>query len=419
MNTLLKSATIIDPESPFHRQVSDILIADGKIVRIALHIEAEDNIRTVNPPNLHVSRGWSDTGVCFGEPGFEERETLENGLNTAATSGFTDVVVQPDTQPVTDTHADVAFLRNKAAGHAVNLYPTGALTMQSKGKRLAELYDMKNAGAVAFGDYKKPVVHANLLKIALQYAQGFGGLVCSFPQETTIAGSGTVNEHIAATKLGLKGMPALAETLQIARDLSILNYTGGKLHIPTVSTAAAVDLIKAAKQKGANVSCSVAIHNLLFTDEALHEFDTRFKVLPPLRSEEDRQALIDGLKDGTIDFVSTDHCPINIEHKKTAFEDALYGTIGLESAFGALHSLFDTETTVALLTRRKESFGIPVREIKEGEKASLSLFNPDITYTFSEKDIRSASKNSAFLGSTLRGKAYGIFNNGQLIVNPL
>ncbi|MCB0376025.1 MAG: amidohydrolase family protein, partial [Sinomicrobium sp.] len=351
MNTLLKSATIIDPESTFHRQVSDILIADGRIAKIAQTIEAGDNFNTVTLNNLHVSRGWWDSSVCFGEPGFEERETLENGLATAAKSGFTDVAVQPDTHPVSDSRPDIAFLRSKAAGNAVNLYPVGALTLQSKGEHLAELYDMQNGGAVAFGDYKKPVTNPGILKIALQYAQGFDGLVCSFPQENNIAGSGVVNEHIAATQLGLKGIPTLAEALQVARDLFILEYTEGKLHIPTISTAAAVELIGNARKKGLNVSCSVAIHNLLFTDAVLREFDTNFKVLPPLRTEADRYALIDGLNQGIIDFATTDHCPVNIEHKKTVFDHALYGTTGLESAFGALHNLFGTEKTVELLTR--------------------------------------------------------------------
>ncbi|MEM9687383.1 MAG: dihydroorotase, partial [Bacteroidota bacterium] len=249
--------------------------------------------------------------------------------------------------------------------------------------------------------------------------QSFNGLIYSFPQENKIAGSGVANEHTATTKLGLKGIPALAETLQITRDSAILDYTGGRLHIPTISTEASVEIIRSAKEKGLNISCSTAIHNLLFTDEALHEFDTHFKVLPPLRTEEDRKALIHGLDDGTIDFVTTDHNPVNVEHKKTAFDHAYYGTIGLESAFGALHTLFSTEKTIALLTKEKSCFGLSSHTIKEGEKASLALFNPDITYTFSEKDILSTSKNSAFLGTVLQGKAYGIFNNDQLILNTL
>lgn len=418
MSTLLKSAKIIDPESPFHHQILDIHIADGRIVNIAESITPEDHT-TITLENLHVSRGWLDSGVCFGEPGFEERETIANGLTTAAKSGFTDVLVHPHTLPVADTGSAIAFLTARAAGNAVNLYPIGALTMGGKGVQLAELFDMKTAGVVAFGDYKSPVTNSNILKIALQYAQSFNGLIYSFPQENKIAANGVVNEHIATTKLGLKGIPALAETLQLTRDSAILNYTGGRLHIPTISTAASVDIIRSAKESGLNISCSTAIHNLLFTDEALHEFDTRFKVLPPLRTEEDRKALIRGLDDGTIDFVTTDHDPVNVEHKKTAFDHAYYGTIGLESAFGALHTLFSTEKTIALLTKEKSCFGVSSHAIKEGEKASLSLFNPDITYTFSEKDILSTSKNSAFLGTVLQGKAYGIFNNDQLILNTL
>ncbi len=417
MNTLLKSAKIIDKESTFHNQVMDVHISDGTIINIAKNIEPSDDFETVHLDNLHISRGWSDNSVCFGEPGYEERETIANGLTTAAKSGFTGVAVQPDTSPVADTGSGIGFLKSKAVGNAVDLYPVGALTVGSKGGKLAELYDMKNAGAVAFGDYKVPVSNPEVLKIALQYAQGFDGLVCAFPQDNKIAANGMVNEHIATTKLGLKSIPALAELLQVTRDIAILEYTGGKLHIPTISTAASVEHIKRAKEKGLNISCSAAIHNLFFNDDVLHEFDTRFKVLPPLRSEDDRLALINGLKNGSIDFVTADHYPVNIEHKKTAFDHAMYGTIGLESAFGALQQVFDMEKAIELLTKSKALFNIPSPSIKKGERANLSLFNPDEEFIFGEKDIFSTSKNSAFSGAKLKGKAYGIFNAGQSVLN--
>ncbi|NER13815.1 dihydroorotase [Leptobacterium flavescens] len=418
MNILIKSARIIDPkDSKFHQTTQDILIENGLIKEIATAIEAKKDWTIIEKENLHISRGWFDSSVSLGEPGYEDRETIENGLNVAARSGFTAVAVNPNTHPILDTNADISFVKSRAFNKAVDLYPIGALTVKSEGKDLAELFDMKNAGAIAFGDYQRSISNPNLLKIALQYVQSFDGLVFSFPQEDQIAGKGVVNEEVNATFLGLKGIPALAEELQIARDLFILEYTGGKLHIPTISTAKSVSLIREAKAKGLDVSCSVAIHNLLLSDNVLKEFNTHCKVLPPLRTENDLQALRKGLEDGTIDIVTSDHNPIDVERKNVEFDYALDGTIGLESAFGALNSIVDTELAVSLLTGGQERFGIASPGIGVGEKANLSLFNPDIEYEFSEDDIFSASKNSAFLGRQLKGKAYGIIANDQLILN--
>ncbi|MEN8886919.1 MAG: dihydroorotase, partial [Winogradskyella sp.] len=277
-------------------------------------------------------------------------------------------------------------------------------------------FDMTNAGAVAFYDYQNPISNPNLMKIALQYTSNFNGLVCSFPQENRISGSGVVNEHINSTKLGLKGNPALAEELQVARDLFLLEYTEGKLHIPTISTAKSVALIRAAKAKKLNITCSVAVHNLVFTDNVLSEFDTNYKVLPPLRTQTDCEALIEGLKDGTIDMVTTDHNPIDIEHKKIEFDFAKYGTIGLESAFGALQTIFTTKKAISILTQGKSRFGVTETSIKEGELADLTLFNPDTLYNFSLADITSKSKNSAFFGTALKGETYGIIANNKMIL---
>ncbi|MEP5256472.1 MAG: dihydroorotase [Winogradskyella arenosi] len=416
MNALIKSATIVDSKSDFHNETVDILIEKGRISKISKDLDNPNNYQEIALDNLHVSQGWFDSSVSFGEPGYEERETIANGLKTAGHSGFTAVGLNANSRPVIDSYADIAFVKSKAADNAVSLYPIGALTQLSEGEDLAELYDMSNAGAVAFYDYQHPISNPNLMKIALQYASNFDGLICSFPQESRISGLGVVNEHINSTKLGLKGNPALAEELQIARDLFILEYTEGKLHIPTLSTAKSVDLIRAAKAKNLNVTCSVAIHNLIFTDDVLHDFDTHYKVLPPLRTQKDCEALIEGLKDGTIDMVTTDHNPIDIEHKKIEFDFALNGTIGLESAFGALQNIFTTKKTIALLTQGKARFGVKTASINEGELADITLFNPDKSYTFSQADISSRSKNSMFLGSALKGVAYGVIANDKMVL---
>lgn len=408
MKLLIKSAKIIDNESPFNNKVMDILVEDGLIKEIAPEISTKNIDKEISFENLHVSQGWFDSSVSFGEPGFEDRETIENGLDTAAKSGFTAIAVNPGNDPVTDIKGSVSFLKNKAVGHPVSLYPIGALTRGSNGIDMAELYDMQQAGAVAFGDHKKAVSNPNMLKIALQYSQNFDGLILSFPQENKIAGNGQVNENENSTLLGLKGIPALAEELQITRDLYILEYTGGKLHIPTISTSKAVTLIREAKEKGLDVTCGVAIHNLFFTDDMIHDFNTNAKVLPPLRTNADVKALLTGLRDGTIDMVTSDHTPMDVEHKKVEFDNASYGTIGLESAFGALLQRLSLKTTIKVLTSGKSRFNIPENLIEEGAPANFTFFDPDATFTFEEKNIFSTSKNSLFLGQELNGKVYGV-----------
>lgn len=417
MKILLKSATIVDASSKHHLKKRDVLIENSKISKIAATIPSSEKVKEISLKNLHISQGWFDSSVSFGEPGFEERETIENGLKTAAYSGFTSVAVNANSFPITDSKGHIKFLKSKAEGNAVSLYPIGALTVGSKGTDLAELYDMRNEGAVSFYDYKNPIANANLLKIALQYTQNFDGLVQSFPFEKSVARNGMVNEEVNSTRLGLKGIPALSEELQIIRDLYILEYTGGKLHIPTISTKKSVELIRDAKKKGLKVTCSVAIFNLILTDDALDEFDTNYKLLPPLRTKEDAKALIKGLKDGTIDGITSDHNPIDVEHKKTEFDHAHFGSIGLEGCFGALNMVLGIEQSVNALTSLKKTFKIPSEKIEEGNRAELTLFNPDETWKFAEKDILSTSKNAALLGSKLKGKPYGIVSNNQLVLN--
>lgn len=417
MKILLKSATIIDEASKHHLKKRDVLIENGTISKIAAKIPSSEKVKEVSLKNLHISQGWFDSSVSFGEPGFEERENVENGLKTAAYSGFTSVAVNANSFPVTDSKGHIKFLKSKGEGNAVSLYPIGALTTGSKGVDLAELYDMQNEGAVAFYDYKNPISNANLLKIALQYTQNFDGLVQSFPFDKSVAKNGVVNEEENSTKLGLKGIPALSEELQVIRDLYLLEYTGGKLHIPTISTKKSVELIRAAKKKGLNVSCSVSIFNITLTDDVLEEFDTNFKLLPPLRTNEDTKALIKGLKDGTIDAITSDHNPIDIEHKKVEFDHAYFGSIGLESCFGAINSVLGVEDSVKKLTGLKDEFKITSEAIEESNTASITLFNPDDNWVFSEENILSTSKNAALLGRKLKGKAYGIYSNNQLILN--
>jgi dihydroorotase len=416
MNLILREARIIDSESPFNDQVVDVIISNGIIEKIGVAISNSNNFEEIKLDNLHVSQGWFDTSVSLGEPGFEDRETIANGLLVAAKSGFTGIALQPNSYPIIDNQSQINFVKQKANGFATELFPIGALTRNSEGNELAELFDMKNAGAVAFGDYNKSVDNSNLLKISLQYSKDFNALVIAFSQDNTIKGKGMVHEGIVSTQLGLKGIPSLAEELIIARNLFILEYTGGKLHIPTISTAKSVQLIKEAKLKGLTVSCSVAVHQLLLIDSTVEGFDTRYKVMPPLRTEVDRKALIAGVLDNTIDCITTDHNPIDIEHKKMEFDLAKYGTIGLESAFGALQTILPTAVIIAKLTTGRKLFLNENSFIDAGKKANLTLFNPEGNTTFTMENIRSKSKNSAFIGSAVKGKVYGIYNQEKLIL---
>ena len=415
MNIILKSAKVINVESKHNGSKQDILISEGKIKKIGSTISVK-NAKTISIKNLHVSVGWFDSSVSFGEPGYEERETLLNGADVAAKSGFTDLLLNPSTNPVLDNQTDISFIKSKSLNSSCNIHPIGALTLSSESKDLAELYDMKNSGAVGFYDFKKPILNSNLLKTALLYSQSFNSVIMSYPQDNSVAKGGLINEGTISVNYGIKGIPNFAEEIQIARDLHVLEYTGGKLHIPTISTKKSLELIKKAKSKGLNVTCSVAVHNLIFNDKKLKDFDTRFKVLPPLREEKDRIALVNGVKTGLIDMVTSDHLPIDLENKKTDIENAKYGTIGLESIFGSLLSLFDLNQTIEILTRGREIFNIEKPEFEVGSKASLSLFTIN-DYEFSKADILSKSKNSAFLGMKMKGKPIGVINGNKITIN--
>ena len=417
MKIIIRETKIIDPKSSFHNQIVDVKINDGMIEEIGKNLVSSDDFEEITIAGLHISQGWFDTSVSLGEPGFEDRETISNGLNVAARSGFTAIALQPNSFPVIDNQSQIQFVKQKASNSATDLYPIGALTKNSEGTDLAELFDMKNSGAIAFGDYNKNTSNANLLKIGLQYVQDFDGLVIAFCQDEKIKGNGVANEGIVSTRLGLKGIPSLAEELLVARNLFLLEYTGGKLHIPTISTAKSAALIKDAKAKGLKVTCSVAVHNLVLTDEKLDGFDTRYKVSPPLRTETDRKALIEAVLDNTIDVITSDHNPMDVEHKKMEFDLAKNGTIGMESAFGALLTILPIEKIIEKLTSGKSIFQVKSSEIKVGSEANITLFTTAEKWVFGKENILSKSKNSAFLGTDILGKVVGICNNKKIILN--
>ncbi len=416
--TLLKKALILDPSSPYHQQTKDILIDSGQISEISDEIKIKSNYELIELPNLHVSPGWMDASVSFGEPGFEERETLDNGCQTAAKSGFTGIALNLETEPVGDNQSTVNFVLSNSTSSGCDVYPIANLTRGGKGEALAEIFDLQSAGAVAFGDYMSPIENDLLMKIAIQYAQNIDALLISFPKNKSISGAGLVNESAQSIQLGLKSEPNLSETLQISRDLHLIEYTGGKLHFPTITTKESVTLLKAAKEKGLDVSCSVSVHHLYFDDKELFSFDSNTKVSPPLRTEEDRHALLDALKDGTIDFVVSDHRPMEIESKKVAYNEAAYGTIGLESAFIALNSIdqIDLDLVLQKITvDPRNRLKIENPSVTEGSMANLSLFNPEMeAQVFDKNSILSSNSNSIFIGKKLKGIVYGSINKSSI-----
>lgn len=415
MSILIKSAKIIDADNSLDGKVFDIYIDKGIISNIDKNIDKPAKT-IISRENLHVSIGWLDSSVCFGEPGLEEREDLENGIKSAGLSGFTDIVLNSETLPILDSKADISYIKSKTQNSVVSVHPLGALSKKSDSEELADLKEMYDVGCIGFNDFKKAIKNPNLLKTALQYVQHFDGLILSFPIEDSISKNAQVHEGEVSTKYGIKGFPPISEEIAVYRDLKILEYTDGKLLIPTISTTGSVKLIKEAKSKGLKVWCSVSINNLFFNDDKLKDFDTRFKVMPPIRDEKTRKELIKYVNDGSIDLVTCDHCPIDIDNKKTDFENSFFGSTGLESSFGALNSLFDLNKTIKILTSGYDTFSINKPSLSVGSEAKLTLFNPDIKYTFSKSNILSKSKNSSFIDSKLKGKAYGIVSNSKILI---
>jgi dihydroorotase len=414
---LIKNAIIICADSAYHQSKNDILIDHGQIIRIDDHIDHNESMQVIELDNLHVSIGWIDSSVSFGTPGFEERQGVENAIEAAGKSGFTSLLLNPNNRPNPENKSGINSLLSYYQNDYVKIHPVGSLSMGQHGVDLTEIYDMYRAGAVSFYDFKKDIHNANLLKVGLQYASSFGAVLQSFPQDQDIAGKGMVNEDENTIHLGIKSIPSFAESLRISRDLNIAKYTGGKLHIPTVTTPSGLQLIKEAKQQGVAVTCSVAAHHLLLDSRSLADFDTRFKVQPPLRDEDTVKALKTYVEDGTVDMITSDHTPLNIELKELEFDQASYGTIGLESCFGTINALFETEKTVKQLTAAYEVFNIEKPSIEVGSTAVLTLFNPEPSYEFTQSHVISESKNSAMIGSRLKGQVYGIIQRKNLLLN--
>ena len=423
MKVLIKQAKIISPSSPFNGKIKDILITNGIITQIDDEI-TEKAEKIIVQTALNVSIGWMDIFSNFADPGHEYKETLETGAKAAAAGGFTDVMVLPNTNPVIHNKSQVEYIVQKSKSLAVTIHPIGAVTKNADGKDLAEMYDMQQSGAIAFGDGTNSIQSAGLLLKALQYVKSFDGTVIQIPDDKSIGTNGLINEGIVSTQLGLPGKPTIAEELLVARDIKLARYTDSKLHFTGVTSAKSIEYIKRAKDGGINVSCSVTPYHLFFTDKDMQDYDTNLKVNPPLRIEQDRQALLKAVADGTVDCIASHHFPQNRDSKICEFEYAKEGMIGLESLFGVLGKLatwnlelgIDKLVNILAVNPRK-IFGLQIPEIKEGAAACLTLFNTDEEYIFDEKMIKSKSKNSPFIGKKLKGKVIGIINKGKVELN--
>ena len=417
---LITSVKVILPGNEYHQQTVDVLIEKGKIAQIGNTIKVADKtVENIDGTGKILSPGFFDLHANFGEPGLETKEDIRTGTAAAAAGGFTAVAVMPNTEPAIQSRSEVALVVNAAKGNIVDIHPIGAISKKREGKEMAELYDMKQNGAVAFSDGNRGVQQAGLMSRALLYAKGFEGLIFSHAEDESMAGGNKMNEGTMSTYLGMKGIPNLAESLMVSRDLYLAEYTEAPIHFASISTPEAVDLIKKAKAKGLRVTCDVAAHQLVFTDEDIIGFDSNYKVSPPLRTKADAKALIKGLKDGVIDAVVSQHTPQEIEFKNVEFHIAKNGIIGLQTVLPLLirAGLNEEQIVHSLAVRPRQILGLAVPQIKAGAMANLVLFDPAKSWNFDEKTNKSKSKNSPLFGQTLKGAVELVINNNQIIKN--
>ncbi|HEV2479194.1 MAG TPA: dihydroorotase [Puia sp.] len=423
MKILIEQARIVDRNSPHHGAIRDILIEDGRIIsigeKLAAGVQAD---RVLRQPGLHVSPGWVDVFAHFDDPGYEHKETLDSGAAAAAAGGYTDVFVLPNTKPVVDSKSQVEYIRRTAAALPVRIWPLGGVTRGLEGKDLAEMYDMRNSGAVAFSDGTSPVQSAGLLLKGLQYVKAFDGVIVQLPDDKTVGASGLMNEGVISTRLGLPGKPMMAEELMVARDIELVRYTGSRLHITGVSSPQSLEYIRAAKAAGVQVSCSVTPHHLFFTDADLINYDTNLKVYPPLRDAAAVQTLKKAVRDGLVDAIASHHLPHEFDSKIVEFEYARPGMSSLETVYPVLRTALpelSAEQAVNLLSHGpRQLFGLEQQTIAEGRSATLTFFDPDGTTELESGTTRSRSKNNPFIGRSLQGRVIGTFSNNALHLNP-
>ena len=415
----ITNCTILDPfaEKEF---AGEILLKNGKINDVGKSISA-DGVDELDANGAVVTHGFCDIHAHFREPGREDKETLVTGSRAALAGGFTTVCVMPNTNPPLDSPESIRFIAEKAEDLSIQLYPIGAVTVGQNGKEMTEMGEMVKAGAVAFSDDGIPIIDGEVMRLALEYSTQFDVPIINHAEDVDLRGSGQMNEGRWSTRLGLAGIPDVSESIMVERDLQVAGFTGGRIHVPHVSTEKSVHAIRRAKENGVNISAEVTPHHLYFDDSALQTYDTNLKVAPPIRSEADRDAMIGAISDGTVDCIATDHAPHTVEEKESPFEYAPCGMIGLESAFGAVWKMLSDKKMSLLDVVRKltvmprQIIGFDSDLFAKGTAAELVFLNPDQEWTFGFEHIRSKSRNSPFVGETLKGQVVSVVSRGQII----
>lgn len=422
-NLLLQSGRLIDPVSG-RDEVLDIYLINGRIEKLGPHISVPATAQIVDLRGKIVAPGFFDMHVHLREPGYEYKETILSGCTAAAQGGFTGVACMPNTNPAIDDESVIKFIQQKAKvalNGLVDVYAVGAVTVGRKGEHLAPLAELAAAGAVAFTDDGDPVHDAEIMRRALEYARMFNKPIIQHAQDLPLTKGGVMNEGFMSTTLGLPGMPAIAEDIVVARDIALVEYTGAQYHVAHMSTAGCIELVREAKRKRLNVTCEVTPHHFTLTDEAVRSYDTNTKMNPPLRTSDDVEALKEGLRDGTIDVIATDHAPHSFDDKQVEFQCAPFGIVGLETAIGLAFSELFAKGILSLYqlvekfsSNPRRILHLPPIVIREGEMANFTIIDPQLEWKVNIQQFKSKSKNSPFHGRTLTGKAIGVINNGSV-----
>ncbi len=414
MSLLLRLVRILDPRSKFHKKKVDVLIVNGAVERIGKNLRAKD-AREIEGKALHLSPGWLDMQVNFCDPGFEYKEDLDSGMKAAARGGFTAVAVKPSTLPVIDSKAQVEYIKNKSKNSIVNVYPIAALTKNFNGKDLTEMQDLHKAGAIAFSQGNRSISDSGIMLRSLQYVKSFDGIVFQLPDDPSISNDASINESKVSVQMGMKGRPAISEEVMVNRDLQLLRYAESRLHFSQLSSAGSVELIKKAKKEKLDISASVSPYHLIFDERAVSNFDTSYKFNPPLRGAKDRKVLVNALRDGHIDVLTSVHSPHEDDAKKVEFESASFGLIGLETLYALVNTelgdSIDQERIAEVLANNpRRILDLETEPIAEGASANFTLFDSKESWTFTTKDIGSKSRNTPFLNRTFTGRVKGVIN---------
>ncbi len=421
MSILIRQAKIVAPGSTNNNRVMDVLVDGGKITDIKKTISARGNPKIIEAEGLYVSPGWVDLQAAACDPGFEHRETIDSLARASAAGGFTAVCVHSCTSPALDTKSQIEYVLNRSVGKVTEVFPFGTITVGAAGTDLAEMYDMKRSGAVAFSDYKNNLADAGTVMRALQYASNINALIITHCNDHSISKGGHVNEGETAAALGIKAIPALAEELMVERNLSVLRYTGGKIHFPTISTKGSIDLIRRAKAEGLAVTCGVAAISLLLDDSVLEGFNANYKVDPPLRSRKDVLALRTAVENGTIDVIVSDHQPQDLESKELEFDLADNGIINSQTAFSCAFEALKEKNIPNLISclavSPRQILGLPKVLVNEGEEANLTIFSTEKQTEFSERNNLSKSRNSPFFDRPLAGRVIGVIRGTKSYFN--